>query len=150
MKKYTDTKTFHYFNANPKNKSTDDCVIRAICTATDKTWDEVFDSLMKIGMKYKLMPTDNKCYERYLKEIGWVKCSQPRKSDNTKYTGNEYCIKLNKSWANGYKDCSSVIAHIGGHHIVCIKWDGKNGFQVNDSWDSTNGCIGNYWVKANI
>ena len=35
------------------------------------------------------------------------------------------------------------IAHIGGHHIIAIV-DKK----VNDTWDSTDGCIGNYWTKG--
>ena len=58
---------------------------------------------------------------------------QPRKSDNTKYIGKEFC-KMFKG---------TCVANIGGHHIVCIK-DGK----VHDIWDSTDGCIGNYWIKT--
>lgn len=38
QKKYPDTSTFHYYNANPKNKVDDDCVIRAICTALNQSW----------------------------------------------------------------------------------------------------------------
>ena len=34
--KYPDTEVFHYFNANPKNRITTDCVVRAICLATQK------------------------------------------------------------------------------------------------------------------
>ena len=35
-------------NANPKNKRTNDCVIRAIALAENKTWLEVFDELAEL------------------------------------------------------------------------------------------------------
>ena len=81
--------------------------------------------------------SDSKGINKYLESIGWIKCNQPRKLDNTKYTGSEYCKKLLEMNASG-----SILANIGGHHIVCIK-DCK----VWDTWNSTYGCIGNYWVK---
>ena len=31
--KFKDTATFHYYNANPKNRITGDCAFRAISTA---------------------------------------------------------------------------------------------------------------------
>ena len=40
-KKYKDTKYVHFHNANPNNKRTGDCVIRALSVAMDKTWDDV-------------------------------------------------------------------------------------------------------------
>ena len=36
-----DTEYFHYNNANPKNKHTGDCVIRAISLALDKRYKDV-------------------------------------------------------------------------------------------------------------
>ena len=73
-----------------------------------------------------------KCIDKYLTSKGCIKMKQPRKSDNTKYTGKEF-----------YKIFNGVcVANIGGNHVVCI----KNG-KVHDTWDSTDGCIGNYWVK---
>ena len=41
------------YNANPKGWKTDDCVIRAIALATDKTWDQVFTDLNVIAFKKK-------------------------------------------------------------------------------------------------
>lgn len=137
--KYPNTHTFNFYNANPHNKFTDDCVIRALCTAMDKSWAEVFNELCLISLKYGVMPTDSKCFEKYLKENGWVKHRQPRKLDNTKYTGKEFIkeiIVCNAPYLN-------VIARIGSHHIVAI----VNG-KVFDTWDCTNGCIGNYWIQG--
>lgn len=131
--KYPDTKTFKFYNANPKGKFTGDCVIRAICTALDKRYEEVYRELLELCLKngYSIASKEN--YAKYLELQGWTKMKQPRKSNNTKYTGEEFCKIYNGTY----------IANIGGNHVVCI----KNG-KVHDIWDSTDGCIGNYWVKV--
>lgn len=133
--KYPETKTFHYYNANPKNRITGDCTFRAIATALEKTWEEVVMEMAELSCRTGYAINDSKGIERYLKEQGWEKHKQPRKLDNTKYTGKEFCERLVN------KDVR-YICNIGGHHIVAII-DGK----INDIWDSTNGSIGNYWTK---
>ena len=134
QEKYPDTSTFHFYNANPHGRYTDDCVIRAICRAANEKYETVLKELTEICLKTGFTFTDKCCYEKYLLSKGWIKHNQPRKADNTKYTGKEFCERC--------RDYENYIAHIGGHHIVAIV-DGK----VNDVWDSTNGCIGNYWTK---
>lgn len=126
------------YNANPKNKNTDDCTIRAISLATGQSWDDVFHDLCALCANERLMPSDPKSYNKYLKKLGWVKNKQPRKENNKKYTGEEFCKEIAKPGVN-------YIAHIGGHHIVCIKDQ-----HVWDTWNSIYGCIGNYWTKENI
>lgn len=133
--KYPETNTFHYYNANPKNKITGDCVIRAICTAMEIPYETVYKELLEMSIKTGYMINDKKCYHKYIESKGWKKYNQPRKFDNTKYTGKEFC---ERSIGPGKR----IIAHIGGHHVVSII-DGK----VWDIWNSTDGCIGNYWVK---
>ena len=145
-----DTETFKFFNANPKDKRSGDCVLRAISTATGKTWDEVLDDLVIYSHKYKEMLDDPKCYAKYLENLGFIKMSQPRKGDNTKYTGSEFCKLCSVNCTNG----ELIIAHIGGHHVVAImptrEGDGINDrYKVLDIWDSTGGTIGNYWIKRN-
>lgn len=135
QEKYPETSTFHYFNANPKNKISADCVIRALCTAMNEPYETVYKELFEVSLKCGYVLNEKKCYDRYLKEKGWVKHSQPRKDDNTKYTGKEFCER-----ARYYEN---YVAMIGGHHIVAIVM-GK----VWDTWDSTDGCIGNYWTKG--
>lgn len=135
QERYPDTSTFHYYNANPKNKVGDDCVIRAICTALNQPWEQTVRELTEVGIKYGYVVNDPNTYKRYLKAKGWTIHKQPRKADNTKYIGKEFCNNIAKQNQN-------YIAHIGGGHIVAI----ING-KVNDIWDSTDGCIGNYWIK---
>lgn len=131
--KYPDTETFTYYNANPKDRITGDCVVRAICTALNQDYIETLKEMVDLQIKTGYEYGDKKCIEKYMKLKGWIKMKQPRKIDNTKYTGKEFC--------EIYK--GTYVAMIGGHHIVCI----RNG-KVNDIWDSTGGCIGNYWVKG--
>ena len=135
--KYPETSTFHYHNQNPKNRITGDCTFRAISLATGLPYNQVVMDMAKIQCETGYALNDKKGIERYLESIGWKKCKQPRKFDGTKYTGEEWCIEIQKANLN-----YPIIANIGGHHIVCIK-DGK----VWDIWDSTDGCIGNFWVK---
>lgn len=121
-----------YFNANPSEKNTNDCVIRAICTGTGMEWDEVLDGLTACAKKYKLMVNDPDLYSKYLKEIGWIKQKQPRKANGKKYRGYE--------WVQSFK--GNAIAHVGEHHLVFVG-HGK----VWDTWNSTEGIVGNYWIK---
>ena len=144
--KYPNTSTFYFFNANPHNRIAADCVARAISTALEQSWEQTIRELTEIGIKYGYVFNEKKCYEKYLTQKGWKKMKQPRKSDGTKFTGKEFCRNLTRYDSDidtGNTDMHHIIAHIGGHHIVAIV-DGK----VRDIWDSTDGCIGNYWVKA--
>lgn len=134
QEKYKDTSTFHYYNANPKNRITGDCVFRAFSLAMNQDYNTTVMEMAKLMCETGYALNDTKGESKYLERKGWVKHSQPKKWDGTKYTGEEFC-KIFKG---------TCIAHIGGHHMVCIK-DGK----VWDIWDSTDGCIGNYWTKEN-
>lgn len=140
-----ETWRFHFHNANPKNNKTGDCVIRAISTASNTLdWTETLTALYNIAVKYKLSPTDKKCYIRLIENLGGTKYKQPRRWDNRKYTGEEFCELLDNA---GYGN-KPVIAHIGGHHIVCIK-PHEGHYKIWDTWDSSDGCVGNYWVMGN-
>ena len=146
------TETFMFYNRNPKNRNTTDCVIRAISTALDKDYNETLMEMAELSCKTGYMLNDKKGIERYLASKGWVKHKQPRKSDNTKYTGKEWCEYI--SAFDPYAYSGNIVANIGGHHLVAIKptfsGDGFNcRYKVHDTWDSTYKCVGNYWVKEN-
>lgn len=137
--KYPETSTFHYHNANPKNRLTGDCRIRAISVACEIPYNQVVMDLAKIHCETGYDQTANQGISILMERYGWIKCKQPRKADNTKYTGKEFCRLIQRSRKPEWK---RIMANIGGHHEVAII-DGK----VFDTWDSTDGCIGNYWVK---
>lgn len=142
QEKYPETKTFHYYNANPHNRITGDCTFRAIALATGKPWGAVVMEMAELSCRTGYAINDKKGIERYLEEQGWSKQKQPRTPWNTKFTGEDFCLNIKDGCFEEYKN-KSIIANIGGHHIVCI----KNG-KVWDTWNSTDGCIGNYWVKV--
>ena len=134
--KYPETSTFHFFNANPKGRYTGDCVYRALTVATGRKWEEVIFACAVMAVKTGFSPACKENYGRVLEQMGFQKCKQPRKGSGRKYTGREFCKEL--------ADPEAVyVAHIGGHHVVAIK-----GSKVWDIWNSTDGCIGNYWVKG--
>lgn len=132
QQKYPCTETFEWFNANPKGRITGDCVFRAISTALGQDYNQTVMEMAELMCETGWALNDKHGEDEYLKRKGWIKCKQPRKADNTKYTGKEFAKIFE----------GTCVAHIGGHHMVCIK-DHK----VYDIWDSTNKCIGNYWIK---
>lgn len=143
-KKYPDTTTYKYHNENPKNRKTGDCVLRAISVALNKSWDEVLDDLVAISHATKYSPMSTECYSRYLENNGYIKQKQPRKFDNTKYTGEEFC----KYISNTYPDrIGNVLAHIGGHHITVFSDADGQGLRCWDTWNPTEYTIGNFWIK---
>lgn len=143
QEKFKDTSTFHFYNANPKNKFTTDCLIRALSTGTGIDYNVVVMELAELQCKTGYDYGDVRVYGKWLEQNGWKKHSQPRKWDNTKYTGKEFCKELDRrdSRIDSGNNKTRIIAHIGGHHVVAIMSS-----QVWDTWDSTDGCIGNYWT----
>ena len=150
MAKYPNTDTFTYYNANPKNKITTDCVIRALCTGMEKPYNDVVMELAQMQCETGFDMSENSLIDRYLQKNGWTRCKQPKQADGTKYTGAEFCrtlsnpiyseeINLTDKPFNWHR----VIANLGGHHIVAIV-EGT----VYDTWNSTGGSIGIVWVKA--
>lgn len=134
--KYPDTEYFHFYNANPHNRYTDDCIIRALCTVTNLSWEDVATELFKIGLKKGYTQLDNKTFEIFLAEHNFVKCNEPRDIYNKKLKVNEW-LQHNKTTK------SLIVAIVGSHHIVAII-DNK----VNDIWDSSNETMHSYWMKG--
>ena len=140
--KYPETSTFHYYNANPKNRITGDCWLRAICTGLNEPYNEVLKELVQIHLETGYELGSSIVIDRYLASKGWIKHKQLRKPDGKKYTGEEFCKMLQQDVKAVGR---SFIANIGGHHMICIR-ETSGLHKVHDIWDSTGGCIGNYWT----
>ena len=123
---------YRYYNENPKDRKTDDCVVRAIATATGQTWDETLMGLTKCAIKHKYMIHCPELYGKYLEELGWHKNKQPRKKDNKRYRVHEF--------VENFK--GTAVANVGAQDVACIK-DG----QIWDIWNSSYEIVGNYWTK---
>ena len=64
-------------NPNPNNNYTGDCVIRAICIAEDKEWDDVYVELMVKGYAMKDMIESNELWSSYLHGLGYSRYMIP-------------------------------------------------------------------------
>ena len=85
---------FIKYNKNPKNKKTNDCVIRAIATATNSSWEYIYSKLAEQGLKNGLMINDRRNWIKYLKNLGYEKQAMPRKEDRTRYTLEEFATEI--------------------------------------------------------
>lgn len=124
---------FIKYNKNPKNKKTNDCVIRAIATATNREWENVYKELAEQGIKKGLMINDRNNWKAYLKSIGYEQQKMPRKEDRTRYTLEKFCDEL-------AEENKIYIIKLAGH-LTCVK-DKK----LYDTWNCSNKCVGNYWI----
>lgn len=134
IQKYPETETFHYHNANPKGRIGGDCVIRAIAVFLGITWEQCFREMTEVALKHYALVDEPKTYVAYLQEKGFAKMPQPRKADNTKYTGKEFCEEIAK---DGKRYVVSMANHLS---LVFNK-------KIWDIWDCTGKTVGNYWVK---
>lgn len=143
--KYPNTEMFSYLNLNPHNRITTDCVYRAIakalcaghkhCQKSEKEmWSTVMQELCEFAGQTGFVPTDTKCYSRFLKMRGFNELPQPRHSDGTKYTLKEF---INENPKGVY------LVNMPSHLTVVV--DGVN----YDNWDCTkvNSRIGKIWER---
>lgn len=126
---------FIQYNKNPKNKKTGDCVIRAIATATNSSWEYIYRELAELGIKKGLMINDSKNWKSYLKKIGYQQQKMPRRDDKTRYTLEKFCDEL-------AEDNQIYIIKVAGH-LTVVK--DKN---LYDSWNCSHKSVGNYWIKG--
>lgn len=137
MKIPKETKYFVYDTSNTHGAIRgEDCVVRSISLAMNRTWLEVYDSLVELGRKKGRMPNDPVIFYQYLKDNGWVMQKQPRKEDNRKYSAWEFVRDI-----AGGRRC---IFGTSGHLSCCLE-DRK----IHDIWNCGGWCVGRYWVKEN-
>ena len=107
-------------NINPQKKQTGDCVIRAIGTATDTEWDDVFLDLMAKAFQMKEMPSQNNVWGAYLHDKGFTRHIIEDTCPDC-YTVNDFTLDHPKG---------RYILGTGSHVIAVI--DGNH----YDVWDS--------------
>lgn len=119
------------YNANPKGRKTTDCVIRALSFVLQIDYNEVLKELYETQIKTGYCLLDKQCYERVLKNHGFIKVKQPRKANGTKYLVREIDLLTNK------RALISMANHLTAYN---------DGF-IYDIWDCRNKTIGNYFIK---
>ena len=59
---------YRYYNCNPLNRQVNDCVVRAISLAENKSWNEVFAELSELAAKQCILIDDTNFVDWYLTE----------------------------------------------------------------------------------
>lgn len=118
-------------NENPNNSLVDDCVIRAISTATEKDWNDVYLELMIEGYLEKNYPNYNSIWWSYLIDRGFRKHNIPDTCP--------LCYTL-KDFVRDH-DYGIYIVGDGKHTVAVV--DGN----YIDTWDSGNMSVIYYLKK---
>ena len=109
-------------NENPHNILVDDCVIRAISTATGQSWDDIYLDLMMEGFKEKNFPNYNSIWWTYLERKGYKRKMIPDTCP--------MCYTL-KQFVRDYPKGIYIVGD--GSHVVAV----VDGFYL-DTWNSGN------------
>lgn len=115
---------YRYYNANAVNRYTDDCVIRAISCATNKSWDYVYDYLSDLAQYHGTL-LDKREFVR------WYLDTNFERLNNVGYTVGETSAM--------YPNSTLLITMNG--HITCS----KNGI-IYDTFDCRDRKTENAWL----
>ena len=99
-----------YANPNPCRREEPDCVVRAVCIATGRDWDEVHWDLCILSHYECTMPSVNWLWELYLKKNGFEKFLLPEACPT--------CVTV-REFARLYPKGTYVIGT--GTHAVCVR-----------------------------
>ena len=118
---------WRYHNSNPKKREVNDCVIRAISKAENKTWDEVYSELSTLAQNQRILLDDMRFVEPYLDSKYERVCY---KCDGCRITVGEFIERNPKG---------TFLVTMQGH-ITCV----KNG-TLFDTWDCRDKLIWCSW-----
>lgn len=104
-----------YQNNNPKNKLVDDCVIRAIATATGKSWDDIYWDLSIEAFKAKDKLDANYVWGEYLEKNGFIRRKLPDTCPLC-YTVRDF-VRDHRHGIYVLADGQHAIAAIDGYYI---------------------------------
>lgn len=107
---------YEYYNSNALGKFEDDCTIRAISCATNKSWDYVYDYMSDLAQFEGTMMDDRDFILSYL---------------DSKYERLPVKNETVGEVANKYNDDIILITMLG--HITCSKYG-----IIYDTFDCTN------------
>lgn len=122
---------FVKYNKNPHGTRVGDCVVRAISTALDREWEDVYVDLADKGLEIGDMPSSNVVWGTYLYEQGFDVVTLPNFCPDC-YTVKEFARKHPKG---------TYILGTGSHVVAVI--DGN----FIDTWNSGDEPVIYYFTK---
>lgn len=121
---------FQYYNPNPQNNRSGDCVVRAISKLLDQDWERTYIELCLQGFMQSDMPSSNAVWGQYLRTKGYKRNIVPTECTDC-YTVKRFCDEHEGTY----------LLAISGH-VVCTKND-----TYFDTWDSGDEIPVYYWHK---
>lgn len=121
-----------YYNPNPLKKETSDCVVRALCKATGKGWEDVYKGLCEVGFDLKVMPSSDEAWIKYLENEGFKRVALPVKKGQRRMRVNDFAKKNKKG---------TFILRVANHIVTCV-----DGYYY-DLWDSADSAVYAYFTK---
>lgn len=115
------------YNKNPLYKRVGDCTVRAIATALEESWQEIYIWLCVYGFMFCDLPSANYVWGEYLKSKGFRRYVIDQ---DGLYTVNDFC--------NDNPHGTFILALQS--HVVCV----KNG-DFYDTWNSGEEIPIYYW-----
>lgn len=134
-----------YKNMNPDDRNTGDCVIRAMSAVYGFSWDDAIDFIAGIT-QYK-DPTLNidQNINIALIKLG-LERHKPLKRGGKLLDGKQFCDLMDHT----YRDGERIFAYVGKNHCAAVlpfkEPDGSVKYKIQDTWDSTDRRIYEYWV----
>lgn len=123
--------SYIFRNPNPKGHFVGDCVIRALSIATGKDWGTVYLELCILGYKMGDMPSSNRVWGSYLKNLGFT--------EHDMYDKCKYCYTV-KDFCREFRTGTYILG-TGSHVLTVID---RNYY---DSWDSGDVHPIYFWKK---
>ena len=118
-------------NPNPNGRYVEDCVIRAIAIATNRSWDDIFVHICLQAYIMKNMPSVNKVWGTYLGSIGFVAYPVLDRCPDC-YTVRDFCRDNPRG---------IYILATGSHVVAVIDGD------YYDAWDSGDELPTSVWRR---
>ena len=112
---------FKFYNANPLGRKINDCTVRAISTASGKTWDKVYLELSEYARQQCNMIDDVEYIDSYLRENYFEVCGCKGKN----LTVGEF-VRYNRE--------GIFLITMRGHITCCINGCIYDTFDPSDSY----------------
>lgn len=120
-----------YFNANPMNRRTGDCVIRAFSVFLGTTWRKAFMELIEwCADRGYVLFNYRSVYNKYLEEKGYKKTRAPFKGITVAQFVEHYAQEYNLYMLQ----CPRHVTIIRGKELV-------------DTWDCSHLEVQGFWIR---
>lgn len=151
------TSYFRYYNMNPKNRITQDCVIRALCLFLEKPYNEILADLIQIYNSTGFHIADPVCFMYYLKRLGNTQTYNVDFTKNLRLCDlccyidvqnhNDNMTQLPQNYMEftniTHKNCDNVLVLLENTHLTFVQKS-----VILDVWDCSYLKIVSYFLRT--